>query len=170
MVYGVGAIFSDRHNVRYLVIATTIPFGIAGYAILLVFNVPVGVLYFAMFLVATPCFLATGSNIAWLSSNCAPDGKRAASLGILLTLTNLGGIIAGQIYQSTSQPRYVLGHSWSLGSLAIALIGCSMMRVIYYGREKSKDKARAKLGRGEESGIPELWHPTDRGLDFRYLL
>ncbi|KAJ5556092.1 hypothetical protein N7494_000007 [Penicillium frequentans] len=170
IVYGIGAILSDRHNVRYLIIASTIPFGIAGYAILLVFDVPVGVLYFAMFLVATPCFLATGSNIAWLSSNCAPDGKRAASLGILLTLTNLGGIIAGQIYQSTSEPRYVLGHSWSLGSLAIALIGCSIMRIIYHGREKSKEESRAKLGRGEEPGVPELWHPTDRGLDFKYLL
>ncbi|KAJ5604502.1 hypothetical protein N7510_009656 [Penicillium lagena] len=170
IVYGIGAVLSDRYHARYLVIATTIPFGIAGYAILLVFNVPVGVLYFAMFLVATPCFLATGGNIAWLSSNCAPDGKRAASLGIQLTLTNLGGIVAGQIYQSTSEPRYVLGHSWSLGSLAIAFIGCSIMRVIYHRREKSKDEARARLARGEESGVPKLWHPTDRGLDFKYLI
>lgn len=170
IVYGIGAVLSDRYNARYLVIVASIPFGIAGYAILLAFNVPIGVLYFAMFLVATPCFLATGGNIAWLSSNCAPDGKRAASLGIQLTLTNLGGIIAGQIYQSTSEPRYVLGHSWSLGSLAIAFIGCSIMRVIYHRREKSKDEARTKLACGEDSGVPELWHPTDRGLDFKYLL
>lgn len=169
IVYAVGAILSDRYNARYLVIAVCIPFGVAGYAILLAFNVPVGVLYFGTFLVAMPCFLATGGNIAWLSSNCAPDGKRAASLGFQLTLTNLGGIVAGQIYQSTSAPRYVLGHAWSLGSLVIAFIGCTIMRILYHRREKWKNCAKYRLNQGEESEVPELWRPTDRGLDFKYL-
>lgn len=32
-----------------------------------------------------------------LSQNTAPDGKRAASIGITLAVGNLGGIISGQI-------------------------------------------------------------------------
>jgi MFS family permease len=170
LVYAVGGRVADRYNARYLVIVTCIPFGIAGYAILLAFDVPVGVLYFATFLIATPCFLCTGSNIAWLSSNCAPDGKRAASLGFQLTLTNLGGIIAGQIYQSTSAPRFVLGHSWSLGSLAIAFIGCSIMRVVYVRRDNWKNEAKIKIEQGEEPDVPKLWVSTDRGLSFKYLV
>lgn len=170
LVYAVGGIIADRHNARYIMIIVCIPFGIAGYAILLAFDVPVAVLYFATFLIAMPCFLCTGGNIAWLSSNCAPDGKRAASLGFQLTLTNLGGIVAGQIYQSTSAPKFALGHSWSLASLAFAFIGCTIMRIVYYQRENWKNEARIKLEQGEESDIPELWMSTDRGLNFKYLV
>ncbi|KAL4891998.1 retrograde regulation protein 2 [Aspergillus ambiguus] len=170
LVYGIGAVLSDRYNARYLAIVICIPFGIAGYSILLAFKVPAGVLYFSTFLIAIPCFLCTGTNIAWLSVNCAPDGKRAASLGIQLTLTNLGGIIAGQIYQSTSAPRFTLGHSWSLGSLVIALIGCTILRVIYDRREWWKEEARGRLRAGESYTVQESLESTDRALDFRYLL
>ncbi|KAJ5772969.1 hypothetical protein N7457_007865 [Penicillium paradoxum] len=170
LVYAIGAVLADKYNVRYLMIFVCIPFGIAGYAILLAFDVPVGVLYLGTFLIATPCFLSNGSNIAWLSSNCAPDGKRAASLGIQLTLTNLGGIVAGQIYQSNSAPRFVLGHSWSLGSLVVAFIGCTFLRIVYHRRENWKAQARENLEQGRSSGVPELWGPTDRGLNFKYLI
>lgn len=33
--------------------------------------------------------------------NTAPDGKRAASIGIALSIGNIGGIISGQICEST---------------------------------------------------------------------
>jgi nitrate/nitrite transporter NarK len=82
IVYAVGAVISDRYNKRFLIMVICAPIGIAGYAILLnLDNVSVGVQYFATYLIATACFLCTGGNIAWLSGNVAPDGKRAASLG-----------------------------------------------------------------------------------------
>lgn len=137
------------------------PFGIAGYAILLC-DVSAGVRYFATFLIATACFLCTGTNIAWLGSNCAPDGKRAASVGILLTLTNIGGVVAGQIYQTESAPAFTLGHSWSLACLAVAWLGWWVVLFIYKRREAGKDKA---LARGEAIP-PDEW--TDRAPDFKY--
>jgi len=76
------------------------PIGMAGYAILVAWDVPAGVQYFSTYLIATACFLCTGGNIAWLSGNRAPDGKRAASLGIQLTLTNIGGIVVCTILAS----------------------------------------------------------------------
>lgn len=83
LVYAVGAVISDRYNKRFWIMVICAPFGIAGYAILLT-DVPVGVLYFATYLIATACFLCTGGNIAWHSGNVAPDGKRAAALGEFL--------------------------------------------------------------------------------------
>lgn len=85
IVYAIGAYVSDKYNARFLTMVVCAPIGIAGYAILLC-DVSAGVRYFATYLIATACFLCTGTNIAWLSGNCAPDGKRAASLGILLAL------------------------------------------------------------------------------------
>ena len=94
--------------------------------------------------------------------NCAPDGKRAASLGILLTLTNIGGIVSGQIYQSNAGPKFTLGHAWSLGSLSVAWIGWWFIRALYKKREAGKDKALAE-GLSESSETI-----TDRSPGFRY--
>jgi nitrate/nitrite transporter NarK len=80
IVYAVGAVISDRYHKRFWIMAICAPIGVAGYAILLA-PVSPGVEYFATYLIATACFLCTGGNIAWLTGNVAPDGKRAASLG-----------------------------------------------------------------------------------------
>ncbi|KAI0415076.1 retrograde regulation protein 2 [Xylaria grammica] len=161
LVYAIGAVLSDRYGARFLPLAICAPFGIVGYAILLC-DVPSGVRYFATYLIAIPCFLCTGGNITWLSVNCAPDGKRAASLGIQLSLTNIGGVIAGQIYQSGAGPAFTLGHAWSLGSLSIAWLGWWFARGIYKRRQAFKDKMLA-----EGTVIPERDY-TDRAPDFKY--
>ncbi|KAB2103187.1 putative transporter [Alternaria gaisen] len=162
VVYAIGAYLSDRYQTRFLPLILMAPVGITGYAILLSPVSPY-VQYFATYLIATACFLCTGGNITWLSANCAPDGKRAASLGILLTLTNIGGVVSGQIYQSNAAPKYTLGHAWSLGCLAFAWCGWWIIRAIYKRREKRKD---TKLARGYS--MPAERRYTDREPDFRY--
>ena len=161
IVYAVGAYLSDKYKSRFLPLVICAPFGIIGYAILLA-DVPPAVSYFATYLIATACFLCTGTNIAWLSGNCAPDGKRAASLGILLTLTNIGGVVSGQIYQSKAAPGYKLGHAWSLGCLAFAFCGWWVVRAMYKRREAAKDKALA------EGYVTPHDEYTDRAPEFRY--
>ncbi|KAH8693203.1 retrograde regulation protein 2 [Talaromyces proteolyticus] len=166
IVYGVGAVLSDKYKARFLSLIISAPFGIAGYAILVAnsrHTMQPGIRYFATYLISTACYLCTGTNIAWLSSNCAPDGKRAASVGILLTLTNIGGIVAGQIYQTNSAPGFVLGHSWSLGCLAFAWCGWWVVLGIYKQRERQKDRALAD-GNADVTGAD--W--SDRAPDFRY--
>ncbi|PVH80464.1 retrograde regulation protein 2 [Cadophora sp. DSE1049] len=160
IVYAIGAYLSDKHKTRFLPLVLCAPIGIAGYAILLA-DVPPAVSYFATYLIATACFLCTGTNIAWLSGNCAPDGKRAASLGILLTLTNIGGVVSGQIYQSKAAPKYTLGHAWSLGCLGFAFCGWWVVRAMYMRREKEKDRLLAE-GWVREDEV------TDRSPEFRY--
>ncbi|KAI8625579.1 retrograde regulation protein 2 [Xylariaceae sp. FL1651] len=161
LVYAVGAVLSDRYSARFLPLVLCAPFGIAGYAILLC-DVPPGVQYFTTYLIAIPCFLCTGGNTAWLSANCAPDGKRAASLGILLTLANIGGVISGQIYQTSAGPAFTLGHAWSLGSLSFAWFGWWVVRAIYRRRQASKDEALAGL---VAAPVGEY---TDRAREFKY--
>ncbi|KAI1084511.1 retrograde regulation protein 2 [Whalleya microplaca] len=161
LVYAIGAFLSDKYQRRFLPLVICAPFGIVGYTILLC-NVHPAVKYFATYLIAIPCFLCTGSNIAWLSGNCAPDGKRAASLGILLSLTNVGGVVSGQIYQSNAGPAFVLGHAWSLGCLAFAWFGWWVVRWIYIMRQSSKDRAVS------EGALPCSGGHTDRALNFKY--
>ncbi|GAP90938.2 putative high-affinity nicotinic acid transporter [Rosellinia necatrix] len=161
IVYATGAILSDKYTARFLPLVTCAPFGIAGYIILFC-DVSSGVRYFATYLIAIPCFLCTGGNLTWLSTNCAPDGKRAASVGIVLTLTNIGGIISGQIYQAGAGPAFTLGHAWSLSSLSVAWIGWWIVRMVYTKRQAVKEHALS-------AGIaaPDEKY-TDRTPDFKY--
>ncbi|KAF2006076.1 MFS general substrate transporter [Amniculicola lignicola CBS 123094] len=153
-----------RYQTRFLPLVCMAPIGITGYAILLS-PVSPRVQYFATYLIATACFLCTGGNIAWLSGNCAPDGKRAASLGILLSLTNIGGVVSGQIYQTSSAPKFTLGHAWSLGCLAFAWCGWWVVRAMYIRREARKDK---KLAEGYVRAHGNMF--TDREPEFRYMI
>lgn len=101
---------------------------------------------------------------AWLSGNCAPDGKRAASLGILLTLTNIGGVVSGQIYQTNAAPGFTLGHAWSLGCLAFAWVGWWVVRWVYLRRQAGKDEATSE----RVEAMPG--RHTDRARDFKYII
>ncbi|KAF2221518.1 retrograde regulation protein 2 [Elsinoe ampelina] len=166
IVYAIGAWLMDRYGARFAALVVVAPFGVAGYALLLC-PVPAAAKYAATYLVATACFLCTGTNIAWLSGNCAPDGKRAGSVGILLTLTNVGGVVSGQIYYSKAAPAFTLGHAWSLGCLALAWCGWWGVRAIYTRREAWKDRMIAEGWReGREEAEGEVF--TDRSPGFRY--
>lgn len=162
IVYAVGSVVSTRYNARFLTMVVCAPLGIIGYAILLA-PVPAAVHYFATYLISAACYLCTGTNIAWLSGNCAPDGKRAGSVGILLTLTNIGGVVSGQIYYSKAAPQYRLGHAWSLGCLVFAWIGWWGVRALYKRRDAGKAKAR------DEGVVVPAAEFTDRSPNFTYL-
>lgn len=138
------------------------PFMVAGYAVLLA-PVSSGVHYFATFLVATGVYICAGINFSWLSSNSAPDGKRAASVGIQQSMAQVAGVISGQIYQSTRAPGYTLGHAYSLGCVGVAMVGWCVMRWILGRREERKKQA----GNSRE-GWAGAW--DDRAPDFKYLM
>ncbi|KAI1418394.1 MFS general substrate transporter [Hypoxylon sp. FL1857] len=162
IVYATTGYLSDRFSRRFLACILCAPFGIVGYAMLLAgAHLSVGVKYFACFLIATCVWAMGGANIAWLSTNSAPDGKRAASLGLAFALGNLGGIISGQIYPQTMAPAYTLGHAWSLGAICISFCSWWVLRRIYYRREKLKGEAR-------ERSVPEPAEFSDRALTYKY--
>ncbi|ETN37578.1 uncharacterized protein HMPREF1541_07200 [Cyphellophora europaea CBS 101466] len=162
LVYGIAGYLSDRFSRRFLVCVLCAPVGVVGYAVLLGGEaVSVGVKYFATFLIASCAWMLGGGNLAWLSTNTAPDGKRAASIGIALSLGNVGGIISGQIYPQTMAPAYTLGHAWSLGAVSICFCLWWVLRHIYYRREEVKEQMRAGT-------VPSLEHFSDRSPDYHY--
>jgi MFS family permease len=162
IVYAICGHLSDRYSRRFLIVILCSPVGMIGYAILLANdNVVVGVRYFACFLVATCAWMMGGGNLAWFSTNTAPDGKRAASLGLGLSIGNLGGIISGQIYPQSHAPGYRLGHAWSLGAICVSFCLWWMLRQIYYSREEVKDEMR-------EGKIPEPTVFSDQAPSYRY--
>lgn len=82
-------------------------------------------------------------------------------MGILLTLTNIGGVVSGQIYYSKNAPKYTLGHAWSLGCLVFAFCGWWVVKAMYTKREAEKDRVLAE-------GLVQEGEFTDRSPEFRY--
>ncbi|KAH9986078.1 MFS general substrate transporter [Xylariaceae sp. FL0662B] len=162
IVYGVCGYLSDRHTRRFLACILCAPLGVVGYAILLGGNhVAVGIKYFACFLIASCAWILGGANLAWVSTNTAPDGKRAASIGLGLSLGNVGGIISGQIYPQTHAPAYTLGHAWSLGAIALCFCLWLVLRYIYHRRETLKERMR-------EGSVAEPDNFSDRSPGYKY--
>lgn len=77
-------------------------------------------------------------------------------------MTNIGGVVSGQIYQGTQAPKFTLGHAWSLGCLAFAWIGWWIVRSLYIRRNAEKEKALA------EGVVVHREEYTDRAPDFKY--
>lgn len=117
----------------------------------------------ATLLICMACYPCKGTNISWLCINRAPDGKRAASMRILLTSTDLGYIISGQIYHSDDAPAYTLNHAWSLGNLAFGWCGFWVIRTLDKRREKQKAETRAQCW---TLPAEEAW--ADRASDWKY--
>ena len=92
IVYIFIAYLSDRYRKRYLFVIIFTPVVALGYLLLLC-PIPAGVHYFATFLITGGVYIITGNNLAWASSNSAPDGKRGATVGIVLTWTDCAGMI-----------------------------------------------------------------------------
>ncbi|OTB00848.1 hypothetical protein M426DRAFT_65181 [Hypoxylon sp. CI-4A] len=162
LVYAAVGYFSDRFSRRFLACIISAPFGMVGYSMLLGGkDFSVGIKYFACFLIATCAWMMGGANIAWLSTNTAPDGKRAASLGLALALGNIGGIISGQIYPQTMAPAYTLGHAWSLGAICISFCLWWVLRYIYYRRESFKESSR-------QAGDQAALEFSDKAPSYKY--
>lgn len=101
-----------------------------------------------------------GLNIAWLNVNVAPQYRRALELGLQQTIGNLAGIVSGQIYRHSP---YVLGNSFSMGSLVVAEI-VIVVHALYLRRENS---IKEKIESGEIEDTRKI-QTGDAAVDFRY--
>ncbi|EPX72711.1 nicotinic acid plasma membrane transporter [Schizosaccharomyces octosporus yFS286] len=162
LAFLVAAYASDRTKLRspFLISASLIL--AIGYIILIASNSNAAK-FTACFIVAIGCYIGPGMNLGWLNNNVAGHYKRATAIGIQQTIANSSGIVAGQIYRSTSAPRYILGHSFTLGCVVVGLISYI---VLFFSLRHSNRKRDERCARGE-------FDPTltgDYADDFRYFL
>jgi hypothetical protein len=141
-------------------------FTAAGYAILIGCS-KTGVQYFACFLCATGLYLVTGLNITWIGSNTKGRYKRAMAIAMNQTLGNAGGVVAGQIYIATNAPRYITGHSVSLASICVAILGTILAYTIFRRRNMHKAKKSLESGAGGDGNSNAM---GDDDIHFKYML
>nr|ANC28060.1 major facilitator superfamily [Polyporus umbellatus] len=124
--------------------------------------------FFVMFM-----FIPVLTCWTWLGSNVAGANKRAAALGVVFSLGNIGGAVSGQIYRAEWAPRYVQGHAINIGCYAIALIAGAALWWSYKRDNELRDRSTSKTVKqtkqhdllGEDLGDLGDRHPS-----FRYYL
>ncbi|KAJ5604874.1 hypothetical protein N7510_010028 [Penicillium lagena] len=158
LIYILVAYLADRYQKRYIPVMSFTPVTALGYLLLLC-PIPAGVQYFSTFLITTGMYIIAGINLSWTSINSAPDGKRGATMGITLTITDMAGVVVGQLYPSKDKPKYYLGNAWALGTLVVAMILFTLVHIVYKHRNAAKANGQTCMG--------EDW--DDRAEDFIYL-
>ena len=86
---------------------------------------------------------------AWLAGNVAGANKRATATGLVFSLGNIGGAVAGQIYRIDWAPRYVQGHAVNLGCYVLALAAGAALWWSY----RRDNALRDRLASDDEKGV-----------------
>ncbi|KAI0448142.1 MFS transporter-like protein [Xylaria telfairii] len=111
---------SDYLKVRGPFMAMGCLIAIAGYIMLLATKNN-AVRYSGTFLVATGVFPNSVLVMGRVSNNMAPHFVRATGIGFMIAFANTSAFVSTFIYLPKDKPDYTLGHSISLGAVAICL-------------------------------------------------
>ena len=130
------AYFSDRYARRGIFIICWSIVSTLSYLVLVLVD-SFTAKYFAIFFAVGSLSPSTSICISFLSCNVSPQMKRATAIAFLLSVCNIGGIIAGQIYRSQDAPRFILGHCVNLVCCVLTLLTAGLL-VLYLRYENRR--------------------------------
>ncbi|KAJ6079700.1 hypothetical protein PENARI_c001G07655 [Penicillium arizonense] len=169
--YLVVANLSDRVRMRAVFMVPLCLVTAVGYALMLGVDVHArGPLYFATYVCVTGIYAVVGLGVSWNANSHSGYYKRAMAVGLQQSIGNCAGLIAGQIYKSPVNGRYVTGHSVSLATICLAFFGnAGMWMLLRYHNTK-----RAQMSPEERETIVSSGSYEKKGgdfhPDFRYIL
>ncbi|KAL4863851.1 hypothetical protein BDV12DRAFT_206161 [Aspergillus spectabilis] len=106
---------------------------------------------------------------AWNVSNCPNPTKRAISIGYLICLGNVGGLIGSFIYKENEAPRYVTGYGNSFAFASAGIVACLVLETSLWKLNKKK-AAMTEVEVHERYTDEELNGMEERSPLFRYTL
>ncbi|KAK8039987.1 hypothetical protein PG993_008398 [Apiospora rasikravindrae] len=119
---------TDRLQHRYTFALAGIALATLGYVLLLCqSHVPVGVRYFALFLVVCGGYTTQPVTLAWLANDESGHYKRAVSSAVQVGFGNVGGIVASNVFFDAEQPNYWTGFGVSLAMLWVCAGACTWL-------------------------------------------
>ncbi|KAI9276951.1 major facilitator superfamily domain-containing protein [Phascolomyces articulosus] len=172
---------SDRFQERTFHAIAGASICIVGYALQLILTDKKS-LYASVFIAVTGIFVINPIVNAWLTSNIAPEMKRSVAAAMAVSANNSAGLLGANIYRRSDAPRYIRGHSISLGFLCVFIIMALIQRTLLLRENCIREKICKEM-QEEEGGFNEpedeetqqesLTRRTrigDEALDFRYRL
>lgn len=162
--YFIVASISDRIGVRGFFVSGACVVMIIGYAILIGTD-SLGARYFGCILTGLFMYVGNGLSCMWFSNNSAGHYKRATTAGMITTIGNTGGVLAGQIFTADTAPRYLKGLKINLSLTCVSLVLCSLC---IYSFDKENKKRAGLLEQGAEENEKDMH--SDEALRFKFLL
>jgi len=110
--------------------------------------------YAAVFLIAAGIYPCGPCILSILPNNSAGHYKKATAVALQLAIANCGGFIATFTYEASEAPKYIRGHSITLGFVILAWI--AMLCNVMYCRWENTARAE---GRRQDNLVKyqELW-------------
>ncbi|KAI0188257.1 major facilitator superfamily domain-containing protein [Astrocystis sublimbata] len=138
---------ADRYKQRALAVVLPNVMAAVGIVIIIVSirlpGIP-GVTYFGIFFLAAGLYCVSPSVTAWISLNCAGDMKRAVSIGLMISIAQLSGILGSNIFLAREAPLYPTG----FGICITLLVSFGIIWPgIYWGILKKINAQRAAMSR-----------------------
>nr|RBQ95161.1 hypothetical protein FVER53263_20678 [Fusarium verticillioides] len=168
-VYALGAIslciqvyYSDKLRKRgAFIVACCIPVAV-GYLMCVGSRDP-NVGYAGMFVLVIGLYPISTLAVTWITTNLAPDTKRAIGQPFAYSLANVSNLVSGQLYPTNQGPRYVPGNAISAGLTIVAGILYASCWLLLRRRNAKKAKLTAEgaITNGKEG---------DESLEFTYIL
>ncbi|TQN70360.1 putative transporter, partial [Colletotrichum shisoi] len=131
-----GGWLADRHRQRGIYMIFFCLVGIAGF-IMLLSSQSNGVKYAGCFFAASGIYPNVPQGVAWNGNNIGGSVKRGVGIAMHVGFGNLGGAIAGFLYQAKDKPRYYPGHGTLLSTLTMSMCLSTFM-TIYLRRENAR--------------------------------
>ncbi|KAJ3285558.1 hypothetical protein HDU79_007239 [Rhizoclosmatium sp. JEL0117] len=129
-------------------------------------NSAMGVLYFVTFVISGAPSVHP-LNIAWMTENTAPIGKRTVASGLIIGFANIYGTYAAQFYQANDAPRFHVGNFIIIGFLIATIFLWLNQRFLYV--RLNKKRAAIWNAKSEDEKADYNATTKDRGsnrLDF----
>lgn len=129
-------ILADAYDAKVWLIAVTALLNIFASIVLAIWNVPLGLKFFAFFLSGTADGIAA-IIYAWANEICAHDAEeRALVVSAMNTIGNtFGAWIPLFVWKTVDAPRYLIGYNWTIALDVSMLIMLIVLRH-FWNREK----------------------------------
>ncbi|KAH6693576.1 high-affinity nicotinic acid transporter [Plectosphaerella plurivora] len=98
----------------------------------------IGLCYFALCLACTGMYPILPAVNAWNVANCPNPAKRAISIGFLICMGNVGGLIGSYIYLEKEAPRYPTGFGTSFGFASAGIVAACALEFCLLRLNKKK--------------------------------
>ncbi|KIK90892.1 hypothetical protein PAXRUDRAFT_831284, partial [Paxillus rubicundulus Ve08.2h10] len=167
--------FSDKIKLRSPFIFAGQLIALLGY-IINISNAPSHIKYFGTYLCVIGTYAVAPGSISWLANNLRGKYKRAVGMALQISVSNMGGAAACNIFRSQDSPRYLLGHGLEIMFISIGLIAILLI-VRTYKRMNAQLDREELLEKEKQQGQNDGWKEEggasstcSRATRFRYTL
>ncbi|KAF2861832.1 MFS general substrate transporter [Piedraia hortae CBS 480.64] len=156
------AALSDRARMRMPFAISCTVMALTGLAILLKVHDDIHLQYGALFLVICGSFSAMPLVVCWFTMNLGGHHRRSVGTAWIISVGNIGGIVAVFSFLKTDAPRYITGYS-----ICLAFATLSIISAMAYGFLCLRENQKRRQGNAAEVANVELGDLYDT---YRYFL